>query len=74
VAVGHQRFGGPYCLHFMNSIHILRLTLYVDANIGEYQCGFRRHVSNTDQILCIRHILEKQWECNGTVDHEKAYD
>jgi hypothetical protein len=33
----------------------------------------------TDQIFCIRQILEKEWEYNGIVHHlfidfEKAYD
>jgi hypothetical protein len=43
------------------------------------QCGFRRNRSTTDQIFCIRQILEKKWEYNETVhrlfiDFKKAYD
>jgi hypothetical protein len=47
--------------------------------MGHHQCGFRRNRSTTDQIFCIRKILEKKWEYNGTVhqlfiDFSKAYD
>jgi hypothetical protein len=50
-----------------------------DCSIGDYQCGFRRNRSTTDQIFYIRQILEKKWEYNGTVhqlfiDFSKAYD
>jgi hypothetical protein len=41
--------------------------------------GFRRNRLNTDQIFCIRQILEKKWEYNEAVhqlfiDFKKAYD
>jgi hypothetical protein len=36
-----------------------RLTPYIDEIIGDHQCGFRRNRSTTDQIFCIRQILEK---------------
>jgi hypothetical protein len=47
--------------------------------IGDHQCGFRRNRSTADEILCIRQILEKKWEYNGTVHQlfigfKKAYD
>jgi sorting nexin-29 len=56
-----------------------RLTPYVDKIIADHQCGFRRNQPTTDQIFCIRQILEKKWEYNGTVhqlfiDFSKAYD
>jgi hypothetical protein len=40
---------------------------------------FRRNRSTTDQIFCVRQILEKKWEFNETVhqlfvDFKKAYD
>jgi hypothetical protein len=40
---------------------------------------FRRSRSTTDQIFCIRQLLEKKWEYNETVhqlfvDFKKAYD
>jgi hypothetical protein len=47
--------------------------------IEDHQCGFRHNRSTTDQIFCIRQILEKKWEYNETVhqlfiDFKKAYD
>jgi hypothetical protein len=33
-----------------------------DEIIGDHQCGFRRNRSTTDQIFCIRQVLEKNWE------------
>jgi hypothetical protein len=40
---------------------------------------FRRNKSTTDQIFCIRQVLEKKWVFNETVhqlliDFKKAYD
>jgi hypothetical protein len=40
---------------------------YIDEIIGDHQCGFRCKRYTTDQIFCIRQILEKKWEFNGTV-------
>jgi hypothetical protein len=53
--------------------------MYIDKMIGDNKCGFRRNRSTTDQIFCIRQILEKKWEYNETVhklfiDFKKAYD
>jgi hypothetical protein len=50
-----------------------------DEIIGYHQCGFRCNRSTTDQIFCIRQILEKKWEYNETVhqlfiDFKKDYD
>jgi hypothetical protein len=63
----------------LSNILLSRLTPYVDKIIGDHQCGFQRNRSTTDQIFCIRQILEKKWEYNGTVhqlfiDFRKAYD
>jgi hypothetical protein len=57
---------------------LARLTPYADEIIGDHQCGFWHNRSTTDQIFCIRQILEKKWEYNGTVhqlfiDFKKAY-
>jgi hypothetical protein len=54
-----------------------RLVPYIDEIIGE--CGFRRNRSGTDQIFCIRQLLENKWEYIETVhqlfiDFKKAYD
>jgi hypothetical protein len=40
---------------------------YVDKIIGEHQRGFRLNRSTTDQVFCIRQILEKKWEYNERV-------
>jgi hypothetical protein len=61
------------------NILLSRSVPYVDEIIADYQCGFRRNISSTDQIFCIRQILEKKWEYNETVhqlfvDFKKAYD
>jgi hypothetical protein len=63
----------------LSNILLSRLTPYVDEIIGDHQYEFRRNRSTTDQIFCIRQILEKKWEYNGTVhqlfiDFRKAYD
>jgi hypothetical protein len=63
----------------LSNILLSRLSPYVDVVIGDHQCGFRRNRSTTDQIFCIRQILEKKWEYNKTVhqlfvDFKKAND
>jgi hypothetical protein len=42
----------------------IRLTLYVDKIIGDYQCEFRCNGSTTHHIYCIRQVLVKKWEYN----------
>jgi hypothetical protein len=49
----------------LSSILLSRLTPYVDEIIGDHQCGFRRNRSTTDQIFCIRQILEKNGSTMG---------
>jgi hypothetical protein len=44
----------------LSNILLSRLSPYVDEIIGDHQCGFRRNRSTTDQIFCIRQILEKK--------------
>jgi hypothetical protein len=56
----------------------LRTKFYPTLLVLDHQCGFRRTISTTDQIFCIRELLEKKWECNGTVqqlfiDFKKSY-
>jgi sorting nexin-29 len=63
----------------LSNILLSRLSPYIDEIIGDHQCGFRRNRTTTDQIFCIRQILEKKWEYNETVHHlfvdfKKAYD
>jgi hypothetical protein len=41
------------------NILLSRLSPYIDEIIGDYQRGFRCNRSTTNQIFCIRLILEK---------------
>ncbi|PNF35751.1 hypothetical protein B7P43_G13042 [Cryptotermes secundus] len=43
----------------LSNILLSRLSPYIDEIIGDHQCGFRGNRSTTDQIFCIRQILEK---------------
>lgn len=56
-----------------------RLDALAEGILGDYQCGFRRNRSTTDQIFSIRCLLEKAYEYNMPVhqlyiDYTKAYD
>ncbi|KAJ4439572.1 hypothetical protein ANN_07699 [Periplaneta americana] len=82
-SVGSSTFRGISLLltsyKILSNIFLRRLTPYVDEIIGDHQCGFRRNKSTTDQIFCIRQIMEKKWEYKGTVHQlfihfKKAYD
>jgi hypothetical protein len=42
------------------NILLARLTPYVSEVIGDHQCGFRRDRCTTDQIFCIRQMLDKK--------------
>jgi hypothetical protein len=44
--------------NILSNILLSRLSPYIDEIIGDHQCGFRRNRSTTDQIFCIRQILE----------------
>jgi sorting nexin-29 len=44
------------------NILLSRLVPYIDEIIADHQFGFRRDRSTTDQIFCIRQILERKWE------------
>jgi hypothetical protein len=49
--------------------------LYAGEIIGDHQRGFRRNISITDHILCIRQILEKKWEYNEALHRlQESYD
>jgi hypothetical protein len=59
--------------------YISKLSPCIDEIIGDHECGFRHNRSTTDQIFCIRQILDKKWEYNETVhqlfvDFKKDYD
>jgi hypothetical protein len=60
------------------NIHFSGLS-YVGEVVVDHRCRFRCCSSNTDQIFCIRHILEKKRDYNGIVhnlfvEFEKASD
>jgi hypothetical protein len=63
----------------VSNILLARLSPYVHEIIWDYQCGFRRNRSATDQTFCIRKILQRKYKYSGTVhplfvDFKKAYD
>jgi len=63
----------------LSNILLSRLTPYTQEINGYHQCGFRRGRSTTDHTLCIRQILEKNWEYNEAayqlfIDFRTAYD
>ena len=69
----------PTTYKILSNILLSRLISYTGEVIVDHQCGFRRNMSTTDHILCIRKILEKKWEYNEAVhqlfiDFKKAYD
>ena len=56
-----------------------RLTPLAESQIGHYQAGFRKDKSTTDQIFCIRQIVQKSFELNVEthhlfIDFKAAYD
>ena len=69
----------PTTYKILSNIMLSRLTPYAEEINGDHQCGFRRNISTTDHIFCIRQIFEKKWEYNEAVHHlfmdfKKAYD
>jgi hypothetical protein len=56
---------GCHCYKFENVIK----SPYVDEIVGDHQCEFWCNRSTTDQIFCIRQILERKWEYNEIVRH-----
>ena len=49
----------PATYKILSNILLSRLIPYAEEIMGNHQCGFRRNRSTTDQIFCIRQILEK---------------
>lgn len=63
----------------LSNILLFRMNPYAEENLGDYQAGFRRNRSTTDQIFTLRQVYEKCWEFglevhNIFVDFAKAYD
>jgi hypothetical protein len=66
----------PTSYEILSNFLLPRLIPYADE---DHQYGFRRNRLMTDQIFCVRQILEKMWDYNSTVhqlfiDFKKAYD
>ena len=56
-----------------------RLKKITENVIAEYQCGFRKNRSASDQIFIIRQMMEKHYELNQDlhmlfVDFKQAFD
>ena len=52
---------------------------YVEEILGDYQCGFRKGRSASDQIFCLRMIVQKACEYKVDIhqlyiDDKQAYD
>lgn len=63
----------------LTNVLLFRFNPYAESCIGDYQAGFRRNRSTTDQLFTLRQIFEKMWEYNLEVhnifiDFSKAYD
>ena len=62
-----------------SKILLNRLEPYVEENLGEYQCGFRKGRSTIEQLSVIGQIIEKKYEYRQNfwqlfIDFKKAYD
>jgi len=44
----------------LSNILLLKLTPYVNEIMGDHQYSFIHKTSTSDQIFCIRHMLEKK--------------
>jgi hypothetical protein len=62
----------------VSNILLSMLSPYVDVSIGDHhRCGFRRNRPTTEQIFCIRQILEKKGSTVRQyifIDFKKACD
>jgi hypothetical protein len=50
-----------------SSVHLSRLSPYIDEITEYHQCSFRHNRSTTDHIFCICQVLEKKREYSETV-------
>jgi hypothetical protein len=63
----------PDTYKILSNILLSTSTPYAKEIIGDNERGFRLSRSTTDHILCIRKILEKNWEYSETV-HKLCID
>jgi Reverse transcriptase (RNA-dependent DNA polymerase) len=69
----------PSAYKIFSNILADRLQPLMEDFLHPYQAGFRRGMSTTDQIFCIRQIIQKSYEMNTETDHlfidfKQAYD
>jgi hypothetical protein len=57
IFVGYECLSTSY--KSLSNILLSRLSPYIDEITGDHQCGLRRNRSTTDQIFCIRQMVEK---------------
>ena len=78
-----QNYRGISLLNVAYKIFTNLLTRYIepyaDEILGDYQSGFRKGRSTTDQIFCLRMILERAYEYKIDIhqlyiDYKQAYD
>jgi hypothetical protein len=69
----------PSAYKVLSKILSSRLEPYAEAFVSEYQAGFRRQRSTSDQMFSIRQIVQKSYEMNVEtlhlfIDFRAAYD
>ena len=69
----------PSAYKVLSKILSLRLEPFAEAFLSEYQAGFRRERSTSDQLFSIRQIVQKSYEMNIEtlhlfIDFRAAYD
>ena len=65
--------------NILSNILFARISPFAENIIGNYQCGFRKNRSTTNQIFMLRQILEKTKEFGIEthhlfIDFKSAYD
>lgn len=63
----------------LSNILLKKLEIFYEEIVGEYQCGFRKNRSTTDQIFVVRQAMQKCYEHNTDlhmlfIDYRQAFD
>ncbi|XP_066908978.1 uncharacterized protein [Halyomorpha halys] len=59
----------PAGYRVLSNILFERLLPHAERGLGRYQCGFRKGRSTTDQIFCLKTILERGKELKIKIHH-----